>query len=400
MAHLRVLQINTSSYGSTGTIMKDIGNAVHRTGGEALYAYPYTRRDKYRKINDNAIIIGSWLSKGMHLLLNNITGLNGCFSIVSTLIFLRKVKTLSPNIIQLHNLHNCYINLPLLFRFLKKSKIPVIWTLHDCWALTGQCTYFSMVGCYKWKSGCYECPQIRKYPKSYIDQTKLMYKLKKKWFTGIPNCCLVTPSHWLADCVKESFLKNYPVHVIQNGIDLEIFKPRSSDFREIHLLHDKYIILGVAFGWGARKGFDIFIKLCGILPEEYHIVLVGLSEMQIKLLPTNCLGLGLTSGPIELAEIYSSVDIFVNPSQEETMGLVTVEALACGTPVVTSNLTAVPELVTPTCGVIVTNYSAKAFADVLLGKPRFEAEKCTKRANEFNKDKAYLKYLNLYAEYQ
>lgn len=272
----------------------------------------------------------------------------------------------------------------------------MIWTLHDCWSFTGQCAHFSAIGCYKWKTGCYNCPQYMNYPRSKVDQTKLMYRMKKKWFTNLDNCTLITPSHWLADYVKESFLKEYPIKVIQNGIDLEIFKPCKSSFREKYSIQDKYIVLGVSFGWSQRKGLNIFIDLSKMLPNEFQIVLIGVSEEDRKMLPTNCVALGVTSNAIELAEIYSSVDILLNPSKEETMGLVTVEALACGTPVVVSNLTAVPEVVSPNCGIVVEDYSSNAFASVLLKKPKFSKNACINRARLFEKCRKYQEYLELY----
>ena len=250
----------------------------------------------------------------------------------------------------------------------------------------------------KWKTGCYECPQYKLYPKSYVDQTKLMYRLKKKWFTGLSQATIVTVSHWLAGCVRESYLKDYPIQVIQNGIDLDVFKPTESSFRKDNNCEDKFIVLGVSFGWSKRKGLDIFIDLCHVLPEEFQVVIVGASEEERRQLPKNCIAMGLTSSVHELVEIYSAADIFLNPSKEETMGLVTVEALACGTPVVTSNLTAVPEVVTPECGIVVEEYSSESFAKVLMSKPRFEKENCLFRARQYEKNTKYNEYVHLYMQ--
>lgn len=398
MEQIKLLQINLGNYGSTGSIVLNIGNLVEQHGGESFYAYPSSRTSRSKKVK-NSITIGTRFERYLHFYLNLYTGFNGCFSIFGTLRFLKKINRVNPTIIHLHNLHNCYINLPLLFRYLKKQRIPVIWTLHDCWSFTGQCPHFSAVGCEKWKTGCFKCPQYMNYPKSKVDQTKFMYQMKKKWFAGIEKCTLVTPSYWLADCVRESFLKEYPVIVIQNGIDLEIFKPIASNIREKYQCQNKFIVLGVSFGWSKRKGLNIFIDLCNMLPEEFQIVLIGVSEEDRKLLPTNCIALGVLSNVTELAAIYSAVDIFLNPSQEETMGLVTAEALACGTPVVVSNLTAVPEVVSPDCGIIVDEYTSKAFATVLLKKPRFSKEACIERAKQFEKNSKYQEYLDLYTKY-
>lgn len=395
MEQIKLVQINTVNFGSTGTIMLSLGKITSQEGYKTYYAFPKIPKNRKRLVSDT-IFIGTRFDYYIHRILGYCTGLNGCYSIFATFRFLRKISEIKPSIIHLHNLHNCYINLPLLFRYIKKHQLPIVWTLHDCWAFTGQCPHFSVVGCEKWKTGCYDCPQYMNYPKSRVDQTKLMYRMKRQWFTGIENCTLITPSQWLADCVKESFLKEYPVKVIQNGIDLSIFRPLKGAFREKYSIQDKYIVLGVSFGWSQRKGLDVFIDLCQILPEDFQIVLVGVSEKDRKILPKNCIALGLTSSAYELAEIYSSVDVFLNPSQEETMGLVTAEALACGTPVVVSNLTAVPEVVSPDCGIIVEDYSSHAFASVLLKKPSFLKEDCIKRARQFEKNRKYREYLKLY----
>lgn len=395
MGFLKLLQINLGNYGSTGTIMANIGEIVEQLGGQSYYAFPDSRTNR-KKFVKNSILIGTRLERNIHLKLAYYTGLNGYFSILSTYRFLRKVDSIKPDIIHLHNLHNCYINLPILFKYLKKRKIPVVWTLHDCWAFTGQCAHFSAVGCNKWKTGCYSCPQYMLYPDSNVDRTKYMYLKKQRWFTGIPNLTLITPSRWLAGCVGESFLSEYTVKVIQNGIDLEVYKPTESSFREKYQCEDKFIILGVSFGWTERKGLDVFVELALILPGEFQVVLVGVSEEQKKLFPEKYITLGITSNVKELVEIYSAANVLLNPSKEETMGLVTVEALACGTPVVVSNLTAVPEVVSSECGVIVEEYSTKAFASVLLNMPQFLPDDCIKQAKKFDRNIKYNEYVDLY----
>mgnify|MGYP002532974705 FL=1 len=161
----------------------------------------------------------------MNVALARITGYNGCFAWIETHKLLKEIDKFHPDIIHLHNLHDSYINLPMLFSYIKKHDIPVVWTLHDCWSFTGQCPYFTMVKCDEWKTGCHDCPQYKEYPSSLYDNTKMMWRLKKKWFTGVKNMTIVTPSKWLAGLVKESYLRDYPVQVINNGIDLNVFKP-------------------------------------------------------------------------------------------------------------------------------------------------------------------------------
>lgn len=228
----RILSINLGNFGSTGTIMSGIMCEAEECGFETVIAYPGHKNNKKKQKND--IIITSEFWKKVSEKLSYYTGFNGCFSVFSTIRFLSRVRKYNPNIIHLHNLHNSYINLSLLFIYIKLHEIKLVWTLHDCWSFTGQCPHFTMVKCDKWKTGCHRCPSYHEYPGSCVDRTKTMWKLKKKWFTGVEDLTIVTPSQWLAGLVGESYLKDYPVKVIHNGIDLTVFQPTASNFREKH----------------------------------------------------------------------------------------------------------------------------------------------------------------------
>lgn len=393
---IKLLQINSCNFGSTGNIMINISKTAEEYGYISYVAYANSRTNK-KKPFDNSILIGSILERNIHLQLAYHTGRNGCFSNYGTKKFLKKVDEIKPDIIHLHNLHNCYINLEELFKYIKERDISVVWTLHDCWAFTGQCSHFTTIKCQKWKSSCCKCPQYKMYPESKIDKTRIMYELKRKWFTGVENLTIITPSKWLANRVKESFLKGYPVKVINNGIDLSIFKPSNSNFRKKFKLENKKILLGVANPWTKRKGLDIFGRLARELDENYKIVLVGLSQVQIKKLPQNILGLEKINNAKELAKIYSTADYFINPSEEETMGLVTVEAIACGTPAIVSNFTAVPEMINSKCGVIVNNENDDGFFDVIKGlKSNFIQEDCLQWARNFEMKAKFSEYMNVY----
>lgn len=227
---MKVVQINLGNHGSTGNIAAGVNEVAESVGIETYLAYPWDSNNKPSKKCD--IIIGTKFGRRVSRKLGKITGFNGCFSVFATFNFLRRLDKIKPDIIHLHNLHNCYINIPMLFRYIKKHNIRIVWTLHDCWAFTGQCPYFSLVGCEKWKTGCYDCPQIDRYPAADKDRTKTMWKLKRKWFTGVENMTIVTPSQWLADLVKESYLSEYDVRIINNGIDLNVFHPIQSNIRE------------------------------------------------------------------------------------------------------------------------------------------------------------------------
>lgn len=396
---MKTVLINSCNFGSTGNIMLEIAETAENGGYTAAVCYPQSR-DNSRKQKEKDFIIGTRFSRNIHLMLAEITGLNGCFSYCSTLKLLKKLDKFKPDIIHLHNLHNCYINLPMLFKYIKKHNIKTVWTLHDCWSFTGHCPHFDMIGCDKWKTGCYSCPQYKEYPKSLFDNSKYMYRLKKKWFTGIKDMTIVTPSEWLAGLVKESYLKDYPVKVINNGIDLNVFKPTESDFREKYALENKYIVLGVAFGWGRRKGLDVFVELARRLDKEkYKVVLVGTDDNIDKLLPDNIISIHRTQNQTELAEIYTAADVFANPTREENYPTVNMEALACGTPVVTFNTGGSPEMFDETCGAAVAKDDNDAMYNEIIriceAKP-YSMEACIKKAKGFDKNEKFGEYIRLY----
>lgn len=396
---MKTVLINSCNFGSTGNIMLEIAETAENGGYTAAVCYPQSR-DNSRKQKEKDFIIGTRFSRNIHLQLAGITGLNGCFSYFSTLKLLKKLDKLKPDIIHLHNLHNCYINLPMLFKYIKKHNIKTVWTLHDCWSFTGHCPYFDMIGCDKWKTGCYSCPQYKEYPKSLFDNSKYMYRLKKKWFTGIKDMTIVTPSEWLAGLVKESYLKDYPVKVINNGIDLNVFKPTESDFRKKYALENKYIVLGVAFGWGRRKGLDVFVELARRLDKEkYKVVLVGTDDNVDKLLPENIISIHRTQNQTELAKIYAAADVFANPTREENYPTVNMEALACGTPVVTFNTGGSPEMLDETCGAAVAKDDNDAMYNEIIRiceKKHYSLEACIKKAKGFDKNEKFGEYIRLY----
>ncbi len=396
---MKILEINSTNYGSTGNIMLQIADTARRKGHTVITCCPASRDNKKKSV-ENQWLIGSRFSRNVHLKLFEYTGFNGCFSIISTFSFLHKMKRFKPDIIHLHNLHNCYINLPLLFKYIKKQKIKTIWTLHDCWAFTGQCPYFELAKCDKWKNGCHDCSQINVYPVSKVDRTRIMWKLKRKWFTGVEDMTIVTPSEWLAGLVRQAYLKEYPVKVIHNGIDLNVFHPVESDFRQKHHLEDKYILLGVAFGWGKRKGLDVFIELSKRLDERFQIVLVGTNDKIDKQLPANIISIHKTNNQQELAEIYSAADLFVNPTREENYPTVNMESIACGTPVLTFNTGGSPEIPDDKTGYVVDvediDEMEKQIIKICTDNV-FSMNDCLKRAYSFDKTAKFNEYVRLYS---
>ena len=394
---MRIVQINGGAKGSTGKIMMGIAEVARAQGHEVMCASPITTTNRDAGEDCGYYRIGTFNSRRLNVALARITGFNGCFACFETYKLLKKIDEFKPDIIHLHSLHNSYINLPMLFSYIKKHEIPVVWTLHDCWAFTGHCPHFTIAKCDKWKTGCHGCKQYKDYPASIFDNSELMWKLKKKWFTGVKNMTIVTPSEWLAGLAKESYLKEYPIRVINNGIDLNVFKPTKSDFREKYgISPSECIILGVSFGWNYKKGLDCFVKLRNELNEQYRIVLVGTDSSIDKKLPSGIVSIHRTQNQKELAEVYSAADVFFNPTREEVLGLVNLESLACGTPVVTFNTGGSPECIDEYSGIIVeegddikTIFEKKTYANIM-------EENCIKRAQQFKENEVYLKYLNIY----
>ncbi|MCM1060396.1 MAG: glycosyltransferase [Eubacterium sp.] len=394
---MKIVSINLGKYGSTGKIMIGISQIAEQRGHQCYQAYPGAPQNYPREEKD--IRISSFFSKRVSAKLAYYTGYNGCFAALHTWIFLKKLDKIKPDLLHFHNLHNSYINLPMLFNYVKKNKIKVIWTLHDCWAMTGQCPHFTVKKCGKWKSGCYDCPQIDIYPAAIVDRTKFMWKKKKEWFTGVENLTVVTPSEWLAGLAEQSYLKNYPVRVIHNGIDLNVFKPTASGFREKYNLKDNYILLGVSFGWGFRKGLDVFKELADRLDERFKIVLVGTDENTDKQLSDNIVSIHRTNNQRELAEIYTAADLFVNPTREDNYPTVNMESLACGTPIITFRTGGSTEALDVTCGCIVECDDVDALEQKIIEiceNKLFSQEACLEHAKMFNENDLFAEYVELY----
>lgn len=343
---MRVLIINSvCGIGSTGRICTDLALEYERQGNEVKIAYGRDNNvpEKYRKY---AVHIGTDWDVRLHGMKSRLLDGHGLGSVRATKEFLKWVEEYKPDLLWLHNIHGYYINYELLFKWIKQHpEMEVKWTLHDCWAFTGRCSFFTIAKCDKWKTGCGNCPQPQKYPATLIDNSSRNYLRKKTSFCGVKRLTIITPSKWLANLVKESFLKEYPVEIRYNTVDTTIFAPRKSGFRQQYQLEGKKIILGVASPWDERKGLEDFLWLSKHIEEPYKIVLVGLTVEQIKLLPSNIIGITRTNSAKELAEIYSAADVFVNPTHEDNYPTTNLEAAACGTPVVTFRIGGSPESV-------------------------------------------------------
>lgn len=397
---MRIVQINGGAKGSTGKIMMGIADVARAQGHEVMCASPITTTNRDAGEDCGYYRIGTFNSRRLNVALARITGFNGCFAWFETYKLLKKIDEFKPDIIHLHNLHDSYINFPMLFSYIKKHNVPTVWTLHDCWAFTGQCPHFTIVKCDKWKAGCHNCPQYKEYPASLYDNTKKMWQLKKKWFTGVKNMTIVTPSRWLARLAQESYLKEYSIRVINNGIDLNVFKPTQSNFRERYEIPaEKHIILGVSFAWGYRKGLDCFVEMAEKLGEQYQIVLVGTDDEIDKNLPHNIISIHRTQNQKELAEVYSAADVFVMPTREENYPTVNMEAIACGTPVVTFDTGGCAETVDTSTGIIVSVNEIDKLIEAIdvISQEQINPEVCKKKARNYSQDLKYMEYLELYS---
>lgn len=400
---MKVLQINTTlNSGSTGRIAEDIGIVARNAGYKSIVAAAYTNRSSKSEV----ISIGTKIDRILHGLKTRFFDRHGFGSALATNGLIKKIREIKPDIIHLHNIHGYYINIRILFNFLKKSQLPVVWTFHDCWPFTGHCAYFDRYNCLKWQSVCFHCPAKNGYPASWlIDNSRKNFVDKNKLFTGLNTLQIITPSNWLADHVKKSFLKDKPVRCIHNGIDLDAFNIIANEQEIInkYKLSHKLILLGVASNWDKRKGLDDFIRLSTFIRKNEQIVLVGLKKEQIIELPKNITGIERTESTTELAAMYSIATVFINPTYVDNFPTTNIEALACGTPVISYNTGGSPEAINQETGFIIEKGDIKGLLKAIThivekGKKHYQPL-CRARAEKyFDKKDRFGEYLDLYRE--
>ena len=389
---MKILMINVvCGIRSTGRICTDIAKGLEEQGHDVKIAYG--REHVPAEFQHFAVQIGNDFDVKLHGLKTRLFDGMGLGSKNATEAFISWVRTYDPDVIHLHNIHGYYINYPVLFDYLKTCGKKIIWTMHDCWSFTGHCMYFNYENCEKYKSGCGNCPQNGVYPKRIgPDKSARNYSLKKRYFTGIPNLTIVTPSKWLETLVKQSYMADYPVTTIHNGVVLETFKPTESDILSRLGIGGKKVILGVAAVWDRRKGMADFIELANMLDDSYRIVLVGLNKEQIASLPGNVIGIGRTDSVTELVELYSAAYVFVNATYEDNYPTTNLEAIACGTPVITYDTGGSPESA-EFYGMTLKEKSAKAIYDA-LGKIE-EVKPVSDYMEKISNDRAINEYLKL-----
>lgn len=392
---MKVVQINTTcGVGSTGKICSDISAMLTDRNIENYILYSYCTNSC-----DNGIGCATKGYIKLQALKSKVLGNYGFNSKKATKKMIKELDRIKPTIVHLHNLHSHDCHLGMLLEYLKKTKVKVVWTFHDCFTFTGYCPHFSMAGCDKWKTECSACVQ-KEHFSWFFDRSGELYNKKKKAFYGL-DLSIVTPSKWLCDRVKESFLKEFPVKVINNGIDLDVFKPTESDFRQRYgIPKDKKIVLGVAFDWSARKGLDVFVELSKKLnKDKYQLVMVGASEISDIAGCDNIIAISKTQNQSELAQIYTAADVFVNPTREEVLGLTNIEANACGTPVITFKVGGSPECLDSHSGIVVEKDDIKELCKQIVyicEKNPPQPTLCRERSKRFDLNEKYMEYIELY----
>ena len=392
---MKILELTTNiSEGSVARIVKDLYGVIEDAGHECLIAYGRGACNKEFK----SLRIGNSLDVYIHALLTRITDRAGFYSKRVTKRFIKEIEGYQPDIIHIHCLHGYYINIPQIIKYIEEKEIPVVWTFHDCWAFTGHCAYFDNCGCEKWKQQCLNCQQKKSFPTSYfLDNSRKNYLDKKKLFSNINNLTIVTPSKWLEEVVNNSFFCKKKVVTINNGIDTDCFKYTPNKLREKYNLIGKKIILGVAGVWNERKGLDTFLKLSDILEKEYQVVLVGIDSKDIGDYSQKVITIKKTQNKEELAQWYSVADIFVNPTLEDNYPTVNLEAIACGTPVITYDTGGSGECLKFGNGILVEKGD---FDELVTGikKLCIEEEPKNVHSNRIDKKYCFDQYINLFKE--
>ena len=396
---MRVLQINSvCGTGSTSKLAVQISDCLNSQGVDNYIAYGFGNCDR-----PNTFKFGNMVDAHLHSFLSRKLCIQGYGSWFATGKLIRYMKKIKPDVVHLHNIHGHYLNFPRLFRYLKKANCQVAWTFHDCWPMTGKCTHFTEIGCNKWQTQCDHCQQLNTYPDSTCDRSRKNYLDKKKHFSGLAKLYIVTVSQWLKETAEASFFQGKDIQCIYNGIDLNLFRPVSSDVRDSLGIGNRFMILGVSSQWNNKKGYDKFLALAQRLDENAVIVLVGVSTEQKATLPDNIIGICKTEDQQQLAQLYSAADVLVNLSLEETFGLVVAEALACGTPAIVLNSTACPEVVSEDTGIVIEPKDPQGLDRALdkirsTGKTAYSHD-CTERARQlFTNERMQQQYYLLYSK--
>jgi len=403
----KLLQINpvVRENTSTGKIMRELGNLALAAGWESYIAYSRAR-DGIPAHSSKLVPVGNRFDLALHWLATRIFDAHGLASRRATKQLIRRISEIDPDIVHIHNVHGYFLHYPTLCRFLAERGKPVIWTAHDCWLFTGHCYHYAAAGCYRWETGCHDCPQKKAFPASYVfDRSRSNYRDKRKALTGIPSLTVVAVSEWMRGQIARSFLKDIPCRVIPNGIDLDTFQPRHDPMvRERYGITRPFYYLAVASLWIPEKGITDLIALSSLLDKDEQLVMVGsIPESWQKRLPQNIVCIRRTSDAQALATLYTEALALVNPTWQDNYPTVNLEAIACGTPVVTYRTGGSVESVTVESGFIVEQGDVPALADRLhqirkKGPAAWESP-CREHAlRHFSKQARFQDYIQLYED--
>lgn len=405
---MRLLQINpvVRTNTSTGKIMKEIGDLAMANGWESYIAYS-KGRDGVPEATSRLVPVGSRLSVALHGLETRISDRHGLGSRIATRRFIRDIESIDPDVIHIHNIHGYFLNYKILFDYLSRCGKPVIWTVHDCWLYTGHCYYYSAVGCDRWKTGCSHCPQRAAFPSSLArDRSSKSYRDKSRAFNSMPKdkFLIVPVSEWIGSELRQSYLKGYDIRVIHNGIDTSVFKPvDSAAIRRKYGLGDRHIILGLASIWMKEKGFEDMLQIAQKVRDDEEVVLVGkMTSEQKARLPETVVSIDRTDNQQELAALYSAATAFVNPTWQDNYPTVNLEAISCGTPVITYRTGGSPEsVVEDETGFVVDQGDIVGLMACIrfirqTGKERYSAGCREYALAHFRKEDRYEDYIKLY----
>jgi len=396
---MRIAILHSANLGFFPRFYKDLCSSADRAGDEIMCFSPNSGQNR-RRLLDKQTLWGYPWNWFVHYSIYKWTGIQDLWSPLSTLDLIRKLKAYNPDVVHMHVVNQCDTCMPLLIKCLNRLRVPVVWTFHDTRTITARCASFEEDQCFQWQNGCRKCTPNAILSKSKINSVRLQWKLKRKWFNNINNLTIVTPSQWLADHVKNSFLKDKPLKVINNGIDTtEFSKPVDIQIPVLDGIKDK-IILGVAVGWAPRKGLDSMIWMSKHLPEGYQIVLVGgIQPDQVKKIPENIICLPRTNSKEELIAIYQRADVFVNPTLADNFPTVNIEALGAGLPVVTFKTGGSAECLDETCGIGVEKGNNEALLNAIFevcsNPDKYSRENSIKQSQCFSL-KQFDKYIELY----
>lgn len=409
---MKIVQINAVyKYSSTGRTTMELHHALLNAGHES---YVFCRKDDqyepwisykcYSGTDRQVYLIGNKLDHKIHALVSRITGFQGYHSKSATRMLVRRLSECKPDVVHLRNLHESFIHLPMLLEYLAREDIATVVTLHDCWFFTGNCCYYTKCKCNKWQQQCGACPELNKMSNWLYDPAKKIFLDKKMLFESIPRLAVIGNSEWTTEQARQSFLKNASIiKRIYNWIDLESFSPQETTAvrAKLGLTNQDKVLLGVAQRWTNKKGLGIFIALAQRLPQ-YKFLLIGHLPASV-VIPANIITIPPINNITTLAEFYSLADVFINPSEEETFGKVSAEALACGTPLIVNNATANPELAGEGCGYIVDGNSMDAYIryiNLIISNGRSTySSRCIQFAKEnFEMDTNVKAYLDVYQQ--